>query len=670
MLLTSLLTAGSLALATAGSPAWTRIEPGPRVITEEEAALTPGADGPHAVILAEETDLRDSVATEYLPGASGAPSNLRYHLRARILANEARELANVEIPLYFEESVLVDWWGFTIHPDGTVRRLTREDLLSQQVLKVEDEVSIRVLKGLLPGVEPGVVIDYGYEVSGLPISGYREVPFQREWPVASLRYRWRPWKFAFLAGLSGACSVERSDLPNVEMSQAGGGFVLRATDLPARVEEPYMPFGRVSGGSVSFYYTFRAGSDEAFWGRFTAPAWEKEEDFLWQRHVRKALKEMGIDREGDPEEGLRRAYAWIQENMENLGVEAAEDLAGFASRGHEEQDEKLLPKVMTERRGTGDQLDMLLLGAARALGFEAFTVLASDKRRHLWDPGKYALGQLDERVIAVRLGAPGEDRWTWLDAASGLPFGQVPWWVAGTRGLQVMEEGPGFISIPAGDAASSASQTEVDLILPESEEGRARVRWTVRGKGQVGLVERRSLRRLHTEAREEKLEELCRGGGGIDLAVAESPSLDHPSEPYRLRCEGESDDAVEAWGDGKVRIRFDGPWIPEVPGFPDADRKNPIEFPFARTDVTTLVIHPPAGMRPGPLPEPVVVESPFGSYALHASEEGGSVAVRRSLRLPDRVLDAGLVHGLNAFLARVRAGDLTRLTFVAGEPAP
>jgi hypothetical protein len=117
-------------------------------------------------------------------------------------------------------------------------------------------------------------------------------------------------------------------------------------------------------------------------------------------------------------------------------------------------------------------------------------------------------------------------------------------------------------------------------------------------------------------------------------------------------------------------VRIDGPWITEIPGFPDAIRVHPIEFPFPRTDIAILNVHPPSGYVPGPLPAPVSIESPFGSYTLHAEGQDGGITVSRSLRLPGRSLDAGLIHGLNKFLNGIRDADRTLLVFQPAEGGP
>src|SRR5262245_31853902 len=87
------------------------IGPGPASISSDESAVQadPNAGTEHALILLEESE-----CNEDLP--SGSEST--YHLRAKILGNKGRDLADVAIPT-MKGSKLKRWWGRAIAPDGT-----------------------------------------------------------------------------------------------------------------------------------------------------------------------------------------------------------------------------------------------------------------------------------------------------------------------------------------------------------------------------------------------------------------------------------------------------------------------------------------------------------------------------------------------------------------------
>jgi hypothetical protein len=73
-----------------------KIAPGPKAISEEERALT---DPAAAVILVDETSLDDSAESR---------REVRRHVRAKVLRNEGRDVADVEIPMVAKGDRLVE----------------------------------------------------------------------------------------------------------------------------------------------------------------------------------------------------------------------------------------------------------------------------------------------------------------------------------------------------------------------------------------------------------------------------------------------------------------------------------------------------------------------------------------------------------------------------------
>ena len=174
------IAAASLAIAEKTEIA---INPGLPAMTPEEAAIVadPAAGTQHAVVLLEETDRDEARGTGYV---------LTYHLRAKVLSPEGRALGDVEIPVS-SPTELKKWWGRTILPDGKVLELTEAELSRQAVAKTSLGKTV-TLKGALPGIVPGAVIDYGYVVRGEGYFPYTRVELEQEWPVRSFKFRWVP----------------------------------------------------------------------------------------------------------------------------------------------------------------------------------------------------------------------------------------------------------------------------------------------------------------------------------------------------------------------------------------------------------------------------------------------------------------------------------------------
>ncbi|HXI03787.1 MAG TPA: DUF3857 domain-containing protein [Candidatus Saccharimonadales bacterium] len=645
------------------------IGPGPETITPADEVAAPGSPsgGPGAVILAEETEVVDGVTV--VAGRSPAPGGLTtYHLRARILTNEGRGLADIQIPLDSEETRLNRWWGFTIRPDGTVLRIEKGDLREQTVVKVEDKTELRVMTALLPGVEPGTVIDYGYAVAGRPLHGLQRIKVQRRWPVRSLVYRWRPLLFLGAIGLTGICSISNPAGLDLNLDQEERGFVLRGTEIPPVVVEPWMPLGEDPGAVLTLYYTRLASSSGYFWNGIAKQQAELERRTLTPGRVRKAMEEMGLDPRAKGAQVVRGAYDWITANMENTGLRTAEDLEEIASGKRENESGRRIPAIVKSRKGTAEELDLLLLGIAHAAGVEARLVLTSDRRKNAWDPGLLAFGQFDESLVALRM--PGEPaaQYTLADPGSGLAFGEIPWWISGGEGLMVEGEKAKIIRLGGVGASSNVSETRVTMRIAAEPEEPASVSWTRTGKGQWGLAEGRALVRSRPDDRKDRLIDMCRSGSTAEVVEADASGLERTAAGWSLLCRAESGEAVRESRPGEMDVSFEGPWIEPVPNLAAAPRVHPIEFPFAETVLGTIEIVPPPGFQPGPAPPPVEVDGPIGAYRLLIEARDGKWILHRSLRLAYTELPADRAPGLRKFFGAVRTGDRTLLTFRRTEP--
>ena len=152
-----------------------RIAPGPKVMSADEKAIVPDAarGAEQAVILSEETE-----SDESMPGMA----RISYHMRAKILSNEARSVAEIEIPASRSGGELRKWWGMTVLPDGNSVEMKDADLTEQEVVRFGN-VKVRTLKGALPSVAPGCVIDLGWVVWVGGPESVKRVQLQRKWPV-------------------------------------------------------------------------------------------------------------------------------------------------------------------------------------------------------------------------------------------------------------------------------------------------------------------------------------------------------------------------------------------------------------------------------------------------------------------------------------------------------
>src|SRR5262245_13779586 len=220
---------------------------GPRRISEEEKRLAsdPSAWSSDAIIVKEEKELDERDATR----------RSAHHLRAVVLSNEGRDLANVEIDLYGRHAVLEQWWGFVLLPDGTVHDVPRSALVEQPLVTRRDRRLARAFKAVLPGVVPGSVIDYGYVLAHEEdFQLLRRIELQGSRPVRALTYRWKP------LSIPANCYLQRTEGFKVSAGRESGRvFVIEAQDLPPFTNEPMAPpDDEIRPGAACYYTTLPA----------------------------------------------------------------------------------------------------------------------------------------------------------------------------------------------------------------------------------------------------------------------------------------------------------------------------------------------------------------------------------------------------------------------------
>jgi hypothetical protein len=360
------IAAASLALAEKTEIA---INPGLPAMTPEEAAIVadPAAGTQHAVVLLEETDRDEARGTGYV---------LTYHLRAKVLSPEGRALGDVEIPVS-SPTELKKWWGRTILPDGKVLELTEAELSRQAVAKTSLGKTV-TLKGALPGIVPGAVIDYGtsFGVRGTSrirgSSSSRNGPYGRSssagCPLRNRRVvHVHPHGWAQRQGHAG-----RDVRPRGRMGpQAGQGGAVHAA-------------GGRGAAAVTFYYGNNDKMDE-YWELEAKRADTRIKSFASGSVVREAIAGMNIPVDAPLPARLAAAYDWIGANITNTWFKTAEQVDAVVE--DEDEQASTAKSVLKAKEGTGYQLDLLFASVARGLGAESALIYAVDRTERYWNRG-------------------------------------------------------------------------------------------------------------------------------------------------------------------------------------------------------------------------------------------------------------------------------------------
>lgn len=640
----------------ASSKRVTKITPGPSTISDEEKTIAPdpahGAE--QGVILVEETELNQDIA---------AQDQVAYHLRAKILTNEGRDLANVEIPLEGRFGELLQWWGRTLLPDGTVVELPQKDL-NEQIVRKSAYRETRVLKGALPAVVPGCVIDYGYVARASQSTQPVRVSLQRLWLVRELRYHWIP-----RPGFGSAYVMSLSEGLDLQATKEDRMIRVAGKNLPPVASEPLMPPDDEVRAAVTFYYTFYPKNPKQYWNDVARHVEENLRRFLTKdqpalsrtRYLKEAIGEMKIPADADIAAKLRTVNDWIGANVVNLSLRSSEEREAYAAEKHAPEEDSAFD-VMSNRHGTNDQLDKLFVGFARELGAEAWLVLATDRTDHYFNPSMISVDQLDATLVAVLPPGNAKEAVTLVDSGSGLPYGEIPWWYTGSKALLLTPDGAKSITLRPSEAKNSVSETKATVRF-EGDHTSDKIAWSRTATGQQWYLDRRWVRSMRPDARQKRLVEICGQQGDFEVSHAEVPDLDKHGGSFRISCEGSRPQEPPDETALDFKYSFSGAGIEVVPELSSKNRAYPVIFNFPRVDLNVIEVSSPEGFVPSEVPPPVKVEGRFGRYELTIARTPGGFNVSRKLALLALRVPASEYEDLRKFLTEVTRADRTQLSF-------
>lgn len=634
----------AVTLVVAGKATDIEIRPGPPAMSAGEQAIVADVarGSQHGVILVEETEREDNLVSE-----------MAYHLRAKILSPEGRSLADVTIPTGRGASDLKTWWGRTILPDGRVLELRQTDLQVQSVARTSSG-EYRQLKGALPGVVPGCVIDYGYVILQDGFVSSTRVFLQKSWPVRSFVYRWIPNQ-----SIPAAFVTSHVDGRPVDVKHDRSSVVVTAHDLDPVPEEPHMPPLGETRASVTFYYAPTNEQPEEYWKLRAKRADAAIQSFCGRSGALKdTLQSMAIPAEAPLQDKLRTIYDWLAVHVKNTGLMSAEE-----QEADEEESETYNARmVLRAGEATPRQLDLLFAGLARAVGAEANLVFAVDRTERFWEGAYKSMDQFSYSFVAVRPPGGGANVPVLIDAGSGLPYGELPWRATAARSLLCTPAGASVLAVPPAPAEKNRTETRAEVRFDE-DNATMTVHWTRTANGAAGLDQRRWLRHLDVRKRKEALDALCGGSGRVDVTSADLPGLDKTVSPFEITCDLEIEDTNLDDDIGRYSLPILGAWWPETPELPSTTRVHPVVFDYLKADTVTLDITAPHGFEPGDVPEPVELETAMGRYQLVVKKTPTGYHVDRGLAVTALIVEKEDYGTFRKFLEEVRNADRTTVTF-------
>jgi hypothetical protein len=613
-------------------------------ISPDELSMTsePLAPGAPAVILYREVDRDDS----------GLAAHENNYVRIKILKEEGRKYADIEIP-FFKGSGnnIVKIGARTIQPNGSIVNFDGK-VFEKSIVKAKG-LKYMAKTFTLPAVQIGSVIEYYYT---LDLSEY--YIFDSHWILnddlftKSARFSLKPYTtpYAHVA----VRWVWQGLPPGTAPPKEGPDHIIRlqVSNMPAFTTEDYMPPENEVKSRVDFIYSDEFEKDaDTFWKKKGKQYHDNVESFVNKKKAMEQAVSQIVSPGDSPEVKLQKIYTRVQQ-IRNTSYEIQRTQQ--EEKRANEKEASNVEDVWKRGYGDGVQLTWLFLGLARAAGFEAYAVMASDRSNYFFSPNTMDEHQLDANVVLVKVN--GKDMY-FDPGAAFTPFALLEWSETGVQGLRLDKDGGSWVRTVLPFPTESRIERKADLTLSETGDLEGKLTITFTG---LEAMDRRLDERNEDEAdRKKYLEDQAHEyiPAGCDIDLTNKPDWTSSSSTliaeYALKIPG--------WvsGSGRRAMLPIGLFTAtERHLFDHTNRVQPIYFRFPSEKVDDVKITLPVGWEVTSMPAPK--DQAGGKIILYASKvesDKGAVHLSRKLSMDVLLLDAKSYPALRDFFQIVRTSD-------------
>jgi hypothetical protein len=621
-------------------------------VNPDELKMTsePLAPGAPAIILYRQVDRDDN----------GRTSHEDNYVRIKILTEEGRKYADVEIPFFKENANVVAVHARSIRPDGKIADFDGK-VFEKSIVKARG-VKYLAKTFTLPDVQVGSVIEYEYTYD------FREhVLFDSNWILSdelftkSARFSLKPYTGSFQNPFHLRWSWHL--LPAGSQPTEGPDHVIRmeAANIPAFPTEDFMPPENEMKARVDFIYTDEAPDKDvdSYWKR-VGKQWNSYlESFVGKNKAMEQAAAQIISPTDPPEVKLRKIYDRVQQ-MRNTSYEIRK--TEQEEKREKEKAAENVQDVWKHGYGNGVTLTWLFLGLVRAAGFEAYGCWVSDRRHYFFNKATAQKSKLNSNVVLVKLN--GKD--LYLDpGAAFTPFGMLTWSETGVIGLKLDKDGGSWVETTLPQASESQIKREAKLKLSDTGdiEGDLSVTYT----GLEAMYHR--LEELHEDetARKKYLEDSVKEQipAAAELELTNQPDWNSSETPLvavlHLKIPGWASNA------GKRALMPVGLFSAyEKTVFEHANRVHPIYFTFPYEKIDDVRVELPDGWQVSNVPPPQAQNGHVIAYDLKVEHDKNTLHIFRQLNVDFLLLDPKYYPALRNFFQAVRTGDEQQILLQPG----
>jgi transglutaminase-like putative cysteine protease len=611
-------------------------------ISQEELKMTsePLAPGAAAIYLYRQVDRNDSnrASTEY------------NYVRIKILTEEGRKYANVEIPFTKGRTNVSNIRARTIRPDGSAvnfdGKVFENAIVKSKTLKYEAKTFT------IPNVEVGGIIEYHYNYDfedNYIFSSHwilSEELFTKRAAFTLKPYMRYPWRVQWIAP---------AGLPQgTEQAKEGPDHVIRmiTQNVPAFQMEDHMPPPNELKFRVDFIYHDEVPEQnpDKFWKRLGRKQNDRVESFVSKRKALEQAVAQIVSPSDSPEEKLRKIYARTQQ-IHNLSYEVRKSEQEV--KRDKQKEIKDAEDLLKEGYGSGWDITWLFLGLARAAGFEAYPVLISNRAEYFFVKQRLNSNELNANVVLVKLN--GKDMY-FDPGAAFTAFGLLPWGETATEGLKLDKDGGSWVqtTLPDSDVSRIERSAKLKLSSEGVLEGKVKLTFAGLEASSRRIEERNEDDTERKKSLEEQVKEYI--PAGIEVELTNKPEWNASETPLVA----EFDLKVPGWvASASRRALFPVGLFgaSEKHLFEHSNRVWPVYFRYPYKMIDDLTIELPAGWQVGAIPKELDQNAKAAEYSLKVENKEGLLHIRRELRSDLMMVPKETYPVLRSFFQLVKSQD-------------
>lgn len=503
----------------------------------------------------------------------------KHYVRVKIFTERGREkFSKFDIP-FLKNKKVEDVAARVIKPDGTITTLQQSDIFEREILTAR-KIKIKAKSFAVPGIEPGVIVEYQYrEIYKGDSAGGERLYFQRDIPLQKVSYYVRPYgNMTLIPKFYNMPETRFIEAPNEK-----GFSMATMTNVPALKEEPYMPpddeVRRWGYLSYQSFGSFQWNSLSRFYGVILDKVLKPNKE------IRQKASEITADAASE-EEKLRRIYEFAQKKIRNISFDAS-----LTDEQRESFKIKDVDDVLRTQTASSGFVDLLFGSLAKAAGFEVNLVLSGDRSENFFSPDKYNnVSFVHPASIAVRV----NNEWKFFNPGSPfLPFGKLVWYEEDVNSMLIGEGGHIWKKTPLSDTSSSIAKRtgKFKLLEDGTLEGIVKLEY----EGHSAINRRREGYTSSQNKREEDIkEDIKRNIGTSEISEITIENFTDTSKPLTYIFKVKVPNYAQKTG----KRLFLQPGFFEYgssPVFSSSTRVNDVYFPYPWSEKDMVEVELPKG---------------------------------------------------------------------------